>query len=208
MADLQREKDIRAESMYGDAALFDAVTTWRTPDIVFDSSAEIDLGGGQVVELHAFGPGNGPGDVVVYAPSARTAWTGNFVSNGGVAMLLQGGPGPYVESLRRMQASLPDLETIIPGHGPSGNGPQAVSDLIGYLERLDAEVSAAVEAGRTLEETYDAVTDPYAEGLPESLLAGLAAYDVPQDLARAGFLDLVRHLHRLNVLTAYRVLRP
>ena len=208
MADLRREKDIRAESMYGDAALFDAVTTWRTPDIVFDSSAEIDLGGGQVVELHAFGPGNGPGDVVVYAPSARTAWTGNFVSNGGVAMLLQGGPGPYVESLRRMQASLPDLETIIPGHGPSGNGPQAVSDLIGYLERLDAEVSAAVEAGRTLEETYDAVTDPYAEGLPESLLAGLAAYDVPQDLARAGFLDLVRHLHRLNVLTAYRVLRP
>ncbi|MBB5774942.1 hypothetical protein [Nonomuraea jabiensis] len=204
MKDLQREKDIRSESMYGDDTLLDTVTTWRTPDLVFDSSCEIDLGGRQIVRLHAFGPGNGPGDTVVYAPSARTAWTGNFVSHGGVAMLHQGGPAPYVESLRRMQATLPDLETIVPGHGPVGDGPAAVAELIAYPERLDAEVRAAVHAGRSLEETYAACTDPFATGLSESLLMALAGYDPPQDLVRAGLRDLAGHLHRRNVLVTYR----
>jgi cyclase len=204
MKDLQREKSIRSESMYGDDALLDEVTAWRTPDLVFDSSCEIDLGGGQIVRLYSFGPGNGPGDTVVYVPSARAAWTGNFVSNGGVAMLLQGGPSPYIESLRRMRATLPELETIVPGHGPVGNGPIAVSELIAYLERLDADVRAAVRAGRSLEETYAVCADPFAIGLPESLITALTGYDLPQDLARAGFRDLARHLHRLNILVAYR----
>jgi cyclase len=102
--------------------------------VVFDSYAEIDLGG-RLVQLHHFGPGNGPGDTVVYVPDTRTAWTGNFLCHAGTAhMLLQGGPEPYLASLRRMREALPELDTIVPGHGPMGDGPAAIDALVGYLE--------------------------------------------------------------------------
>ncbi|MFF4617196.1 MBL fold metallo-hydrolase [Nonomuraea jabiensis] len=205
MADLAYEKQTRSANMYGDDALLDAVTTWRRPDVVFDAYAEIDLGG-RVVQLHHFGPGNGPGDTVVYVPDTRTAWTGNFLCHAGTAhMLLQGGPEPYLGSLRRMREALPELETIVPGHGPMGDGPAAVDALIGYLERLHDEVLAGVEAGRSLEETYAACTDPWAEALDPGLAAALARYPVPRGLAEQGMLALCRDLHRLNILATYRL---
>ncbi|MEV4011946.1 MBL fold metallo-hydrolase [Nonomuraea angiospora] len=205
MADLAYEKQTRAANMYGDDALLDTVTTWRRPDLVFDAYAEIDLGG-RVVQLHHFGPGNGPGDTVVYVPDTRTAWTGNFLCHAGTAhMLLQGGPEPYLGSLRRMREALPELETIVPGHGPMGDGPAAVDALIGYLERLHDEVLASVEAGRSLEETYAACTDPWAEALDPGLAAALARYPVPRELAERGMLALCRDLHRLNILATYRL---
>ncbi|MEV4108614.1 MBL fold metallo-hydrolase [Nonomuraea sp. NPDC049695] len=205
MADLAYEKQTRSANMYGDAALLDAVTTWRRPDLVFDSYAEIDLGG-RTVQLHHFGPGNGPGDTVVYVPDTRTAWTGNFLAHAGTAhMLLQGGPEPYMASLRRMREALPELETVVSGHGPMGDGHAALEALIGYLERLHDEVLASVEAGRSLEETYAACTDPWAEALDPRLAAALARYPVPQEQARQGMLALCRDLHRLNVLATYRL---
>ncbi|NJP91434.1 MBL fold metallo-hydrolase [Nonomuraea sp. FMUSA5-5] len=201
MADLAYEKQTRSANMYGDAALLDQVTEWRKPDLTFTSYAEIDLGG-RTVELHHFGPGNGPGDTIVHVPDARTAWTGNFLCHAGIApMLLQGGPSPYVTSLRKMRETLPHLETIVPGHGPMGSGPAAVADLITYLERLDDEVRQSVQAGRTLEETYASCTDPWAGHLDPSLSAALP------EAARHAMLALCRDLHRLNVLATYRLYR-
>lgn len=205
MHDLDREKRDRTDNMHGDEHLFDAFTTWRRPDLVFDSRAEIDLGG-RVVELHHFGPGNGPGDTVVYVPSARTAWTGNFLAGAGSPhMLLQAGPEPYLESLRRMREALPRLETIVTGHGPMGDGPRAITALIAYLERLRDEVGAAVAAGYGVEETYDRCTDPWSDGLDAGFVAALADYGVPTAAVTARFTALARDLHRLNILTTYRV---
>jgi hypothetical protein len=55
---------------------------WRTPDVVLDRFTEIDLGS-QVVQLWHFGPGNGPGDTIVYVPDTQVAWTGNFIGPAG-----------------------------------------------------------------------------------------------------------------------------
>ncbi|NUW41146.1 MBL fold metallo-hydrolase [Nonomuraea rhodomycinica] len=200
MTDLGYEKRVRSGNMYGDEALFDAVTTWRLPDVVFDSFAEIDLGG-RTVQLWHFGPGNGPGDTVVYVPDTRVAWTGNLLCHAGIAhMLLQGGPEPYIATMRAMKEALPDLETIIPGHGPAGDGHAAVDTLISYLERLHEEVDSAVRQGRTLEETMGACTDPWAERLDPALAAALGP-----PAAQHAMLDLCRNLHRLNVLATYRL---
>ncbi len=205
MTDLAYEKQVRAGNMYGDEGLLDAVSRWRTPDVTFSSSAEIDLGG-RVVRLHHFGPGNGPGDTVVYAPEAGAAWTGNFLCHAGVAhMLLQGGPEPYVASLRRMREAIPEPLTIVPGHGPMGDGHAAIDALIGYLERLHDEIEASVAAGRSLTETEAACTDPWAGDLDPSLATALASYNVPSDRARGAMLALCRDLHRLNVLATYRL---
>jgi cyclase len=206
MSDLAFEKQVRSGNLYGDAALLDQVTRWRAPDVVFEGYAEIDLGG-RVVELHHFGPGNGPGDTVVYVPDTRTAWTGNFLCHAGTAhMLLQGGPEPYLGSLKRMREALPELETIVPGHGPMGDGHAAIDALSGYLEVLHDEVAAAVAAGRTLEETFAACSNPWdSDKLDPSLAAALTAYRVPPELAQAGMLALCRDLHRLNILATYRL---
>jgi cyclase len=70
------------------------VTSWRRPDVVFDDHTEVDLGG-RTVQLWHFGPGNSPGDTVVWVPEAWAAWTGNLLSyRRTVPMLLEGGPAP------------------------------------------------------------------------------------------------------------------
>jgi len=86
MTDLAYEKRVRASNVADDPSVLDEATEWRTPDVVFDAYAEIDLGG-RVVELWQFGPGNGPGDTVVHVPDAKVAWTGNFVCAAGLNVL-------------------------------------------------------------------------------------------------------------------------
>lgn len=205
MADLDYEKQVRSGNMYDDAALLDAVTEWRTPDVCFDSYAEIDLGG-RIVQLWHFGPGNGPGDTIVYLPDARTAWTGNYLCHAGTAhMLLQSGPEPYLGSLRRMRAALPDLETIVPGHGAMGDGIEAIDWLTGYLEALRDDVARLHGAGHTIEETVRLCPSPFADGLDDRLSTALAAYPLPRRPLQDGFLELCRNLHRLNVFATYRI---
>jgi cyclase len=206
MTDLAYEKARRAGNMYGDRALLDAVTDWRRPEVVFDAAAEIDLGG-RVVQLWYFGPGNGPGDTIVYLPDARVAWTGNYLSHAGIAtMLLQGGPTPYLASLRRMREALPELRTIVPGHGPVGDGHAAIDWLVGYLEQLLHDVAEARQAGRTVQQAQETCPSPFADGLDPRVVSALAHYQLPQDSARQRLLKLMRNLHRLNVLATYRAL--
>jgi cyclase len=205
MTDLGYEKRTRSGNMYGDERLLDAVTSWRAPDVVFESFAEIDLGG-RAVQLWHFGPGNGPGDTIVYVPDARTAWTGNYLCHAGVAhMLLQGGPQPYLASLQKMRDALPELNTIVPGHGPMGDGHAAIRALEVYLTRLDEDVAAAVTAGRSLEETMAACANPWADGLDPALAEAMSRYRLPPAAARQGMLALCQNLHRLNILATYRL---
>lgn len=204
MTDLDHEKAARAGNMYSDPAL-ETVRRWRLPDITFDYAAGIDLGG-RWVRLFRFGPGNGPGDTIVYVPDARVAWTGNYLCHAGIApMLLQGGPEPYAESLKRMRDELPGLETIVPGHGPAGSGPEAIEWLIGYLERLTDDVAALRARGRTLEQALEECPSPFAGGLDQRVIRALADYDLPVEKTQPHLLNLMHHLHRLNIMTTYNV---
>jgi cyclase len=116
MSDLDYEKKVRSRNLYGNESAISDVKRWRKPDRTFEGKLEIDLGG-RVVQLWNFGPGNTPGDTIVYVPEEKIAWTGNFVGNEHLLpMLLEVGPVPYIETLARCKASL-DIDTIIPGHG-------------------------------------------------------------------------------------------
>jgi cyclase len=205
MTDLDYEKARRAGNMYDEQHALDAVSTWRRPDLTFTGTAEIDLGGRRVA-LHHFGPGNGPGDVIVYDPHTRTAWTGNFLCHAGIPpMLLEGGPGPYLRSLYAMREALPELRTVVPGHGPLGDGPDALDWLIDYLQTLEQQVTAEFDAGAGLEQVLAAA--PFPTTPEPSLLEALARYDLPDPAtARTQFSALMTNLHRLNVLATYRAL--
>src|SRR5690349_12700173 len=80
MKDLAYEKKVRQRNLFGHDEQVADVTYWRKPDRVFDDRLDIDLGG-RIVELHYFGPGNTPGDTIVYLREQRLAWTGNFVGH-------------------------------------------------------------------------------------------------------------------------------
>jgi cyclase len=193
MGDLEREKRNRSGNLRGNLAAIEAVSEWRLPDIVFEEFLTIDLGG-RFVELWHFGPGNGPGDTIVYVPDAKAAWTGNFLPTAGFpTMLLEGGPGPYIESLRKMKATL-DVEVVVPGHGPMGSGPESVDSLIEYLVNLEESVRASFDSGMDVEATLASNPMPSGRLLPEA--SPLAA----------GLNPLMENLHRLNVLATYRSL--
>jgi cyclase len=147
MNDLPAEKKIRSRNLFGNDAAIADVTTWRKPDRVFDGEfMALDLGD-RKVELWHFGPGNTPGDTIVYVPETKTAWTGNFLSNEriGNTMLLEGGPREYLDTLARCKNKL-DIKRIVPGHGPLGK-PEAIDHLIAYLWWLLREVDEAIRLG-------------------------------------------------------------
>jgi cyclase len=193
MVDLAREKKQRSGNLRGNLAALDDVTLWRKPDVTFSERAEIDLGG-VTVELWYFGPGNAPGDTIVYVPRDKVAWTGNYLMAKGVPpMLLEGGTAPYIASLEKFKAAL-DVEIIVPGHGPMGAAQSSVDNFIAYMHELHDHVSQAIADG------LDAVAA--VEAFPMSPLLHPPAGVTPNPTMAA----MAPHLHRLNVLAEYRAL--
>ena len=198
MTDLEREKRMRLGNMRGNVSALADVKVWRRPDITFANFLELDLGD-RVVQCWCFGPGNGPGDTVVYDPESAVAWTGNFLGHTGIPpMLLEGGPLPYMESLRRMQDAL-DVRVLVPGHGPLEHGDRAIGWMIDYLHALDQEVRSGVDSGRQLDEILAMRKLP---PIPDDAFPPGAKEKIQERLG-----DLSRNMDRLNVLSTYRAIQ-
>lgn len=192
MVDLEAEKKTRLRNLFGNDAAIADVKTWRKPDRVFDGDfMELDLGD-RTVQLWHFGPGNTPGDTVVYVPEAKAAWTGNLISNDRVStMLLECGPREYIDTLARFKNTL-DVNRVIPGHGPMGTG-AAFDYLIAYLWWLMREVESALRLGLTSAAAVEAIK-----------------LDKQFRVSRFSFASrlnpLLEDFHRLNVMSTYRLL--
>jgi cyclase len=193
MEDLEEEKRSRTRNLFGNDSAIADVTTWRKPDRVFDGEyVALDLGD-RKVELWHFGPGNTPGDTIVYLPDVKVAWTGNFLSNEliGNTMLLEGGPREYIDTLARAKNAL-EIKRIIPGHGPMGHA-EAFDKLIAYLWWLLREVDDALRLGLGCTAAIEAIT------LDKRFL-------VSRFHPASRVNPLLRNFHRLNVLATYRAL--
>ena len=187
MRHFEAEKEILLRAVENDPTVF-AGARLRLPDMVFDSYLGIDLGG-QVVELHHFGPGNTPGDTVVYVPGAKVAWTGNLILGAGtIPPIFEGGTGDYLATVARFAAAL-DVATIIPGHAAPTTG-AIRARYVRYLGELIEAVRAAARAGWTLEETL--------ANLPLA-----PAYLPPAESEAAALIPFLNGLHQLNVQQTY-----
>jgi cyclase len=82
-----------------------------------------------------------------------------------------------------------DVDTIVCGHGPMGEGEAALDSLIEYLEGLQMAVREAIAAGCTLKETLETTPLPEHYGVPN-------VDELNQTL---------QQMHRLNVLATYRI---
>ncbi|HEY1214063.1 MAG TPA: MBL fold metallo-hydrolase [Bryobacteraceae bacterium] len=191
LSDLAYEKKVRCRNLYGNELAIADVERWRKPDRTFENHLELDLGG-RVVHLWNFGPGNTPGDTIVYVPEEKIAWTGNFVGNQHLLpMLLEVGPLPYIETLARCKAAL-DIDTIVPGHGPLGK-PVALDRTIQYLWALLQDVTTAANLGLSAEAAVEAV-----RLRPE--------FELPWWFPVRSLRRLMTNFQRLNVLFTYREL--
>jgi cyclase len=184
MRDFEHEKTFLLQTVDNDPTVY-ADVRLRLPDVVFGDYLQLDLGN-RVVELYYFGPGNTPGDTVVYVPEARVAWTGNLVvGEGSIPFLIEGGAEAYLGTMTRFAQTL-EVETIVPGHGAMTSG-RIFDRYLGYLSNLIRSVRQAARAGQSLEET---VRTPLGE-----------PYAPPADSPLAGF---VSGVHGWNLRRTYQ----
>lgn len=152
MRHFEEEKRNLLATVGGKASVFGDVKL-RLPDVTFESSLRLDLGG-RVVELYHFGHGNTPGDTVVYVPESKVAWTGNLIlGEGTIPWAIEGGVQDYLETIARLANTL-DIETIVPGHVLMTKG-AASARYLHYLGWLIDSVRAQIRAGSSLQETLD-----------------------------------------------------
>ena len=190
MVHFEQEKQLLLRTVDGDPAIL-ADARLRLPDLTFDDRLTIDLGG-RVVELHHFGPGNTPGDTVVYVPEARVAWTGNLVVGAGtIPPIFEGNPADYLRTIARFAGRL-EVETVIPGHGAPATG-AILGRYLTYLGELIESARAAARAGWTLDQAL--VQLPLRE-----------AYLPPADSPQAALRGFLSGLHALNLQLAYQEL--
>ncbi len=191
MRDFDREKALLLPAVNGNAAVFDDVRL-RLPDLTFEESLRLDLGG-RVVELHHFGQGNTAGDTVVYLPEAKVAWTGNLVLGAAsIPWAIEGQTQAYLETVARMAARL-DVETIVGGHVLMTSG-DTLGVYLDYLSGHIKSVQRALGAGKTLEQTL--ASSPLDE-------AFLPPVDSPLAVAR----PLMQGFHLWNVKKTYQELK-
>lgn len=123
------------------------------PDITFDTTATITLGG-RTIELLYLGPGQNPGDTLVHFPKERVIFTGGPFSKASW-------PNPsftpsmsnWIAMLRKMAAM--DVDKFLGGHGDIGSK-QDVLNQAQMLADFDAGMRDAVKKGLSREEIFKA----------------------------------------------------
>jgi cyclase len=118
--------------------------TVRAPSIAFADRLDVAVGG-RVVELHYIGtPAHTTGDVVAWLPADGVLLAGDLVFNGGTPFLLMGSVAGALAALPRLRAF--GARTIVPGHGPVGDG-SMVDAVERYLHFVADVAAQAVAAG-------------------------------------------------------------
>jgi len=113
-----------------------------TPDLVYEESLDLDLGG-RVVRLQAVGRAHSQGDQVITVPDADVLFTGDLAETGQFAIFPWFPPHDtdvsglgWIEVMARLAAAKP--RTVVPGHGNLG-GTEVLQDVLGYLRELRDE---------------------------------------------------------------------
>ena len=143
------------------------------PTETFSGHTELAVGGRRV-ELLEVGPAHTRGDVLVFLPDARIAFTGDILFANAHPLLWE---GPVANWIAACDAIIErDAVVVVPGHGP-------ISDLAAvratreYLEWLYRESEKRHEAGLGAEEAaLDLDLGPYDDwSEPERLVANVTA---------------------------------
>jgi glyoxylase-like metal-dependent hydrolase (beta-lactamase superfamily II) len=122
----------------------------RVPDVVYDGSCDLDLGG-RVVHLRPTGRAHTKGDQVVTVPDAGVMFTGDLVETGQFSIFPWFPPYDtdvsgvrWIAVMQRLIDERPQV--VVPGHGDI-RGPQLLADVRDYLAELRDETWRRQDAG-------------------------------------------------------------
>jgi len=146
------------------------------PDRIVAGSEFVSVAG-MTLELHHFGWGNTPGDLVVFERSSGVVFTGGLVAVDRIPELRDARLKEWQLILEKL-AVLP-IKYLVPGHGPVSDA-TAIDNFAVYLRSIDRKVRELYEAGVTL-------SDAEAQG----------------DLPEFKMWSLYREQHQKNVHRAY-----
>ena len=118
-------------------------TRYLPPDTPFERDLAIDLGGVTAVVRHV-GPGNTPGDLVVWVKEDRLLATGDMVVHP-APYAIGSDLAPWVGTLAKLRAMEPAV--IVPGHGPVMRDDAYVRDLEALFADTDRQLAALKKAG-------------------------------------------------------------
>jgi glyoxylase-like metal-dependent hydrolase (beta-lactamase superfamily II) len=125
------------------------------PQVVYDGSAELDLGG-RVAQLRTWGRAHTAGDQVVFLPEQRVLFTGDLVEERCFAIFPWFPPDDVDVDGDRWIAVLEELErlepeVVVPGHGEVG-GAETIAAAREYLELLRSETRRLAGEGGSEDE--------------------------------------------------------
>ena len=121
----------------------------RLPDLTFDDSLGLDVGGKTVRLLHV--PGHTSGSIVAFVEGCKVLFAGDTVMP--VPYIRWGDWREYRESLRLIRALKADI--VVQGHGEvllRGELRESVDSSLEYLDKINALVADFVRKGATEEE--------------------------------------------------------
>ena len=120
------------------------------PDVVYQDSYEVDLGG-RVAHLWPAGRAHTKGDQVVTVPDAGVMFTGDLVETGQFSIFPWFPPydidvsgAGWIAVMQQLIDERP--EVVVPGHGDIG-GPQILADVRDYLQELRDETWRRRDSG-------------------------------------------------------------
>ncbi|KAA0960116.1 MBL fold metallo-hydrolase [Microbacterium sp. ANT_H45B] len=156
-ADFRRRSSDYADLLEGAA--------FRDADIVFDDALELDLGGVRVL-LRSMGANHTPGDTVAHVVEDAVLFSGD------IAMKPPPAFASSRSSMRHWVRSLDVLgemsaRIIVPSHGPVGGG-ELIEGYRLYFRDVHRRTSAALAAGRTVEDTVAEITDALLPHYPDA----------------------------------------
>ncbi|WP_227272141.1 quinoprotein relay system zinc metallohydrolase 2 [Roseobacter weihaiensis] len=129
-------------------------------DLAIETTAEIDLGG-RVLSLRAWPAGHTATDLTVLDATSGTLFAGDLVFDDHTPALDGSLPGWRAVLL---ELTGMELSRVVPGHGgPSLEWPAGAADTQRYLEVLEADTRAAIDAGQRLADAVEVIARSEAE---------------------------------------------
>jgi glyoxylase-like metal-dependent hydrolase (beta-lactamase superfamily II) len=129
---------------------------FRKADVTFERGYDLDLGGVRA-HISAMGANHTRGDTVIWVEADRVLFAGD------VAMKAQPAFASPYSNLAHWLASLDRLErlqpaTIVPSHGPLGEGIAFISGYRSYLNEVRERTAAEKRSGKDLQQSTQTVT--------------------------------------------------
>ena len=121
---------------------------YTPPTETFEQEFTVRVGAKEVQLTHV-GPAHTRGDVIVFVPADRTAFTGDILFIGGHPVVWDGPVSNWIKACDLILSW--DVETIVPGHGPITDK-QGVRAVKHYFEYLTVEARKRFAAGMSEDE--------------------------------------------------------